>query len=367
MIAAGELLHHDARSTTSTRRPTSGTRTRRSRPTSSPATGASAGRRRSSSPAPTSTARTSPGSPRRQGLELQEFVDRNAAAFRELPGGSTRRTTSSSGRPTRATASVVQEFVQRIYDAGDIFEGVYAGLYCSRCEAFYTEAELVDGRCPQHGTVAGVRRGEELLLPALGLPGAAARALRRAAGVRPAPLPLQRGAQLHRAGARRHQRQPGRRSAGASRSRGITTRSSTSGSTRSSTTGARSHSRGRARTCGRALARRSGTSSRKDILKFHCVIWPALLLAAGLEVPQAALRPRLPAHRTTGRCRSRSGTSSTRSSLIDVYGVDPGAVLPVPRRHRSGRTAASRSRVCTSATSASSGTTSATSSRERRR
>jgi methionyl-tRNA synthetase len=45
----------------------------------------------------------------------------------------------------------VQEFLQRIYDAGEIYEGVYAGLYCSRCESFYTEAELVDGKCPQHG------------------------------------------------------------------------------------------------------------------------------------------------------------------------------------------------------------------------
>ena len=47
--------------------------------------------------------------------------------------------------------ALVQEFVQRIYDRGDIFESVYAGLYCTRCEAFYTEDELVDGLCPQHG------------------------------------------------------------------------------------------------------------------------------------------------------------------------------------------------------------------------
>jgi methionyl-tRNA synthetase len=48
--------------------------------------------------------------------------------------------------------AVVQEFLQRMYDRGDLYEGVYSGLYCISCEAFYTEAELVDGRCPQHGT-----------------------------------------------------------------------------------------------------------------------------------------------------------------------------------------------------------------------
>jgi len=48
---------------------------------------------------------------------------------------------------------VVQEILQKVYDAGDIYFGEYGGLYCVGCERFYTEKELVDGRCPQHGTV----------------------------------------------------------------------------------------------------------------------------------------------------------------------------------------------------------------------
>ena len=56
---------------------------------------------------------------------------------------------------------------------------------------------------------AGVRRGEELLLPALRVRRAAAAPLRRAARHRPARLPLQRGEEIRRAGPRRHQRQPG--------------------------------------------------------------------------------------------------------------------------------------------------------------
>jgi methionyl-tRNA synthetase len=87
------------------------------------------------------------------GLEVKEFVDRNAAAFREM----TERVNTSNDFFIRTTdprhEAAVQEFVQRIYDRGEIYEGLYAGLYCPRCEAFYTEAELVDGKCPVHGIV----------------------------------------------------------------------------------------------------------------------------------------------------------------------------------------------------------------------
>jgi methionyl-tRNA synthetase len=45
----------------------------------------------------------------------------------------------------------VREFLQRIYDHGDVYEDVYAGLYCVGCEAFKTEEELTpDGLCPDH-------------------------------------------------------------------------------------------------------------------------------------------------------------------------------------------------------------------------
>jgi methionyl-tRNA synthetase len=44
----------------------------------------------------------------------------------------------------------VQEFLQLIYDAGDIELGTYEGLYCVSCEAYYSEDELVNGNCPIH-------------------------------------------------------------------------------------------------------------------------------------------------------------------------------------------------------------------------
>lgn len=44
----------------------------------------------------------------------------------------------------------VQKVLQKIYDAGDIYFGEYGGFYCYGCERFYTEKELVDGKCPDH-------------------------------------------------------------------------------------------------------------------------------------------------------------------------------------------------------------------------
>jgi len=43
-----------------------------------------------------------------------------------------------------------QKFIQAVYDAGDIYKKAYTGLYCDGCEAFKTEKEVVDGRCPLH-------------------------------------------------------------------------------------------------------------------------------------------------------------------------------------------------------------------------
>ncbi len=48
---------------------------------------------------------------------------------------------------------VVEGLLQKIYDAGDIYFSEYEGIYCFGCERFYQERELVDGKCPDHGTV----------------------------------------------------------------------------------------------------------------------------------------------------------------------------------------------------------------------
>lgn len=46
--------------------------------------------------------------------------------------------------------SVVQDILKKVYESGDIYFDEYTGLYCIGCERFYTEKELVNGKCPQH-------------------------------------------------------------------------------------------------------------------------------------------------------------------------------------------------------------------------
>ena len=46
----------------------------------------------------------------------------------------------------------VKTVLQKIYDLGDIYFGEYGGYYCYGCERFYTEKELIDGKCPDHQT-----------------------------------------------------------------------------------------------------------------------------------------------------------------------------------------------------------------------
>jgi len=45
----------------------------------------------------------------------------------------------------------VQKIFKKFYDQGDIYKGSYKGMYCTECEAFYTEGQLVDGKCPECG------------------------------------------------------------------------------------------------------------------------------------------------------------------------------------------------------------------------
>src|SRR5438094_1153064 len=86
-----------------------------------------------------------------QGLPPQEFVDQTSPTFREawklldIANDDFIRTTE----PRHYKA--VQEFLQAVYDNGAIELGLYEGLYCYRCELYYTEDELVDGKCPIHG------------------------------------------------------------------------------------------------------------------------------------------------------------------------------------------------------------------------
>jgi methionyl-tRNA synthetase len=87
------------------------------------------------------------------GVGVQEFVDRNAAAFIALAGPlslSVDDVIRTSSDPRHRAG--VERFWQACDDAGDLYRKHYEGLYCVGCEQFYTPAELSDGRCPEHGT-----------------------------------------------------------------------------------------------------------------------------------------------------------------------------------------------------------------------
>ena len=88
-----------------------------------------------------------------QGLDPKAYVDQIAESWKELP----RLVDAEPDFFIRTTDEghkrFVQDFIQRIYDNGYIYQDVYSGLYCVGCEAFKTEDELVDGKCPIHGTV----------------------------------------------------------------------------------------------------------------------------------------------------------------------------------------------------------------------
>src|SRR5215471_18565651 len=53
--------------------------------------------------------------------------------------------------------AAVQEFVRRITANGDVYEGYYEGWYCVGCEAFKQDKDLVDGKCPLHSTVEWIK------------------------------------------------------------------------------------------------------------------------------------------------------------------------------------------------------------------
>src|SRR5688572_12914060 len=87
-----------------------------------------------------------------EGLSPQEYVDRIVPAWRGLAPSVNAEPDYFIRTTDEGHKRFVQDFLQKIYDNGDIYQGVYAGLYCVGCEAFKTEDELVDGKCPDHGT-----------------------------------------------------------------------------------------------------------------------------------------------------------------------------------------------------------------------
>ena len=55
---------------------------------------------------------------------------------------------------------VVSKIFKKLYDQKDIYKGTYEGLYCTPCESFWTESQLVDGKCPDCGEYLVSKNGK---------------------------------------------------------------------------------------------------------------------------------------------------------------------------------------------------------------
>ena len=85
------------------------------------------------------------------GITPKEFVDQVAGTIRSICDS----LNISYDKFIRTTDEYhekqVQKIFKRLYDQGDIYKGSYEGLYCTPCESFWTESQLVDGKCPDCG------------------------------------------------------------------------------------------------------------------------------------------------------------------------------------------------------------------------
>ena len=85
------------------------------------------------------------------GISPKEFVDNTAKEIKRIWD----LMNTSYDKFIRTTdedhEKQVQKIFRKLYDKGDIYKGYYEGMYCTPCESFFTESQLVDGKCPDCG------------------------------------------------------------------------------------------------------------------------------------------------------------------------------------------------------------------------
>ena len=140
-----------------------------------------------------------------QGIEPQDLADLNAEKFKALAP----QLEASNDFFIRTTDEEhkkrVQDVLQRVHDNGYTYKGIYEGWYCPRCADFKVENEILEGnRCPIHEIVLERHQEENWFFQLSAFQERARAAVRRAARLRHAAAPLQRGAVVHRLGAAGH-------------------------------------------------------------------------------------------------------------------------------------------------------------------
>lgn len=96
---------------------------------------------------------------REMGIDPQAYVDKIAGVVRstcDLMNTSYNKFIRTTDKEHKA---VVQKIFKKLYDQGDIYKGKYEGHYCVPCESFFTDTQLADGKCPDCGRE--VKRSEE--------------------------------------------------------------------------------------------------------------------------------------------------------------------------------------------------------------
>ena len=95
-----------------------------------------------------------------KGITPKEFVDEVASEIKRIWDVMN----TSYDKFVRTTdphhEKIVQKIFDKMYEKGDIYKGEYSGLYCTPCESFWTESQLVDGKCPDCGREVETKKEE---------------------------------------------------------------------------------------------------------------------------------------------------------------------------------------------------------------
>jgi methionyl-tRNA synthetase len=89
---------------------------------------------------------------KKEGASPRVYVDTISQQFRNLWPELNIRYDHFIRTTEKYHIAVVEKVLQKIYDSGDIYFSEYEGRYCFGCERFYTDRELVNGKCPDHDT-----------------------------------------------------------------------------------------------------------------------------------------------------------------------------------------------------------------------
>ena len=88
---------------------------------------------------------------REAGLTPQEFVDEKALEIKKIWDVMNTSYDKFVRTTDKNHERIVQDIFKKMYEKGDIYKDEYKGLYCTPCESFWTESQLVDGKCPDCG------------------------------------------------------------------------------------------------------------------------------------------------------------------------------------------------------------------------